>query len=182
MALPRYPVCSIGTLFSLISNHTPVLPLWLLSTPCFHTVRDQAPGSTSLPSFVSDAAAFHGLPLLRDCSFDPLHPSPSNGRVLATSRNTCGTMLLLMPRDCSQVPARPRKSSRDIVAAAFQGLWKITTHICHQASPLMTLFQHQQMWLFSWVHWGLAFGGPTQPLPGVIPAGELPLPCGLKNP
>ena len=38
---------------------------------------------------------------------------------------------------------RPRKSSRDGVAAAFQGLWKITTHIRHQASPLKTLFQHQ---------------------------------------
>ena len=31
------------------------------------------------------------------------------------------------------------------------------------------------MWLFSQVHWGLAFGGPTQPLPDVLPAGELPL-------
>ena len=49
-------------------------------------------------------------------------------------------------RDCGQVPARPRKSSRDSVATAFQGLWKITTHIWHQASPLTTLFQHQRMW------------------------------------
>ena len=32
---------------------------------------------------------------------------------------------------CSQVPAHPRKSSRDSVAAAFQGLQKITTHIWH---------------------------------------------------
>ena len=32
------------------------------------------------------------------------------------------------------------------------------------------------MWLFSQVHWGLAFGGATQPLPGVLPAGEPPLP------
>ena len=40
---------------------------------------------------------------------------------------------------------RPTKSSRHSVAAAFQGLWKITTHIWHQASPLMTLFQHQLM-------------------------------------
>ena len=38
---------------------------------------------------------------------------------------------------------RPRKSLRDGVAAAFQGLWKITTCIWHQASPLRTLFQHQ---------------------------------------
>ena len=51
------------------------------------------------------------------------------------------------------MPARPRKSSRDRVAAAFQGLWKITRHIWHQASPLMPLFQHQRMWLFSVVCW-----------------------------
>ena len=38
------------------------------------------------------------------------------------------------------------------------------------------------MWLFSWVHWGLAFGGPTQPLPGVFPAGELPLPMWPEEP
>ena len=91
-------------------------------------------------------------------------------------RKVCVTVLLLMPRDCGQVPAHPRKNLQDSVAAAFQGLWRITTHIWHQASPRMTLFQHQRMWLFSWAHWGLAFGGPTQPLPGVLPAGEPPLP------
>ena len=80
-----------------------------------------------------------------------------------------------MTRDCGWVPARPRKSLHNRVAAAFQGFWKITTHIWHQASPLMTLFQHQQMWFSSQVHWGLAFGGLTQPLPGVLPAGEPPL-------
>ena len=37
----------------------------------------------------------------------------------------------------------PRKSLRDGVAAAFQGLWKITTHIWHQSSSPTTLFQHQ---------------------------------------
>ena len=58
MAAPSYPVSSIGTLFSRISNHTPVLCLQLSSTPRFFTVRDQAPGSTSLPSFVSNAAVF----------------------------------------------------------------------------------------------------------------------------
>ena len=34
----------------------------------------------------------------------------------------------------------PRKSSCDRVAAVLQGLWKITTHIWHQALRLMTLF------------------------------------------
>ena len=36
---------------------------------------NQAAGSTSLLSFVSDAAAFPSPPLLRDCGFDPLRPS-----------------------------------------------------------------------------------------------------------
>ena len=108
--------------------------------------------------------------------------SPSNGCVPAAPRNVCRSVLLPMSRDCGQVPACPRKSSRDSVAAAFRGLWKTTTHIWHQASPTTTLFQHQRMWLFSWVHWGLAFGGPTQSLPGVLPAGELPLPTWPEEP
>ncbi|VFV31941.1 Hypothetical predicted protein [Lynx pardinus] len=47
-------VSSMETLFSLISNRAPVLCLQLLSTTRFFTVCDQAPGSTSLPSFVSN--------------------------------------------------------------------------------------------------------------------------------
>ena len=77
----------------------------------------------------------------------------SNGYVPATPRNVNGTVLLLMSRDCSWVPACPRKSLRDSVAAAFQGLWEIRKHMWHQASPLMTLFQHQQMWPFLGVGW-----------------------------
>ena len=76
----------------------------------------------------------------------------SNGQMSAAPRNACWT-LLLVTRDCSQVPAHPRKSSRDSVATAFQGLWKITTYIWHQTSPLRTLPQHQQMWLPSGVCW-----------------------------
>ena len=34
----------------------------------------------------------------------------------------------------------------------------------------------------SQVHWGLAFGGPAQPLPGVLPAGEPPLPVWPEDP
>ena len=75
MASPSYLVSSIRTLFSPISNRAPVLCLQLSSTPRFFTVRDQAPGSTSLPSFVSDAAVFP-IPLLpKDCGFDSIHPS-----------------------------------------------------------------------------------------------------------
>ena len=47
----------------------------------------------------------------------------------AAPKNARWALLLLVPQDCSQVPARPRKSSRDGVAAAFQGLWEITTHL-----------------------------------------------------
>ena len=75
MVSPSYPVSSIRTLFSLISSRSPVLCLWLQSTPRFYTVRDQAPGSTSLLSFVSDAAIFPDPLLLRDCGFDPFYPS-----------------------------------------------------------------------------------------------------------
>ena len=75
MVSPSYPVPSIGTLFYLISNHAPVLCLQLLSTPCFYTVCDQAPGCTSLLSFVSDVAVFCGPLLLRDCGFDLFCPS-----------------------------------------------------------------------------------------------------------
>ena len=71
---PSYPVSSIRTLFW-YSNHTPVLHLQLSSTPCFFTVRDQASGSTSLLSFVSDVTVFPGPLLLKDCSFDPFCPS-----------------------------------------------------------------------------------------------------------
>ena len=75
MVSPSYPVSSIRTLFSLISNHAPILCLQPPTNPHFHTVHDQAPGSTSLLSFGSDAAAFPSHPLLRDCGFDLLRPS-----------------------------------------------------------------------------------------------------------
>ena len=75
MASPSYQVSSIGTLFSLFSNHTPILCLQLSSTPCCFTVHDQAPGSTSLLSFFSDAAVFPGPLFLKDCGFDQFHPS-----------------------------------------------------------------------------------------------------------
>ena len=76
-----------------------------------------------------------------------------------TPRNVQETVLLLMPRDFGEMPVCPRKSLCDRVAAGFQGLWQITTHIWHHASPPVTLFQHQQMWLFSWVHWELCHWG-----------------------
>ena len=81
-----------------------------------------------------------------------------------------------------QLGACPRKSTRDSVAAAFQGLWKITTHIWHQASPLTSLFQHPQMWLFCRVCCDLWCGMVAQPLPNVLPAGNRLSPRGLRTP
>ena len=78
IASPSYPVSSILTLFSLISNRAPVLCLRLPSTLHFYTVHDQAPDSTSLPSFVSNVAVFLNSLLLRDCGFDPFCP-PTEG-------------------------------------------------------------------------------------------------------
>ena len=60
----------LPSLFSLIGNRALVLRLQLSSTP-----RDQAPGSTSLPSFVSDVAIFPSPLLLKGCGFDPFSPS-----------------------------------------------------------------------------------------------------------
>ena len=78
MVAPSYPVSSIGTLFSPISNCAPVLCLQLPSIPRFYTVLDQAvrlPGGISLLSFVSDVAVFPDPSLLRDYGFDPFGPS-----------------------------------------------------------------------------------------------------------
>ena len=98
-----------------------------------------------------------------------------NGRTSATPGNACWTLLLPVLRDCGQVPARPRKSSQDSVAAAFQGLWKITTHIWHQASPL---FHHQRMWPPSGVCWDQVASAVS---PNVLPAVEPLLPVWPEN-
>ena len=63
------------SLFFWISNRALFLRLQLPSTPRFSTVHDQAPGSTSLPSFVLDMAVFPSPVLPKDWGFDPLRPS-----------------------------------------------------------------------------------------------------------
>ena len=68
MAAASYPVCSPR-----LAIRTHFLSSDIVH--CFFTVRDQAPGNTSLLSFVSDAAVFPGPLLPKDCGFDPLHPS-----------------------------------------------------------------------------------------------------------
>ena len=131
MAPPSPPVCSPGSAVdrSSVFSSRP-LPAFPLS--------DQALGSTSLPSFVSDAAVYPGPLLPKDCSFDPFHPSVGGSYEQWPNEQWpnvgCTQERLLDPaaagaRDCSQVPAHPRKSSRDRVAAAFQGLREINTHL-----------------------------------------------------
>ena len=99
-----YPVSSVGTLFSPISNRAPVLCLQLSSTLQFFTVRDQAPGSISLLRFVSDVAVSPASKLLRDSGFDLFCPSVeglteqwSIGQILAAPRKVHETMLLPVP-------------------------------------------------------------------------------------
>ena len=61
MVSPNYPVSSIGTLFSPISNNAPVPCLQFLSPPHFYTVCDQAmrlPGGISHLNFISDVFVF----------------------------------------------------------------------------------------------------------------------------
>ena len=65
----------LPSLFSWINNHASIFLLQLSSTPCFFTLCDQVPGSTSLPNFVSDVAIFPSPLLLKDCGFDLFHPS-----------------------------------------------------------------------------------------------------------
>ena len=117
--------------------------------------------------------------LLRDCSYDPFYPS-TGGSHGAMGRcqphpGTFETALLPIPRNCGRLPAHPRKSSHDRLAAIFQGLWKITTHIWHQDSLIKTLFHHQRLWLFSRICWDLC-------LWGVFPEEEPLLPMWPKDP
>ena len=71
MVSPSYPVSSIGTLFSPVSNCSPVssfhpLPAFTLSV----AKPSGLPGCTSLLSFISDTAVFPNPSLLRDSGFD----------------------------------------------------------------------------------------------------------------
>ena len=134
-----------GVIRQRVSSINSVLPtsncprvLYLRASVCSLLLhrRDQAvrePADTSLLSFISDMTVFPDSSLLRNCGSDPFCPSAggshravagSNGRVPATPRHVWGTMLLWIPRACGWAPAHPRKSARDRVAAAFQGLWK----------------------------------------------------------
>ena len=68
MPSPRYPVSELCSLGSTSAHQSFVFGFW--SHPHFYPVRDQALGSTSLLSFISDVAVFPDPLFLRDCGFD----------------------------------------------------------------------------------------------------------------
>ena len=115
MASPSYPLSSIGTLFSLISNHAPSFVFGfhpLLASTLSVTKPKAAPPSRVLSQMqlFSLTAHFQGT-VAFNCSAPLQRVLPSNGQVPAAPRNACGTVPLLMPRHCGQVPACPRESS-----------------------------------------------------------------------
>ena len=180
MASPSYPISSIRTLFSPISTHTPILCLQLPSMPRFYTVRDQVPGSTSLPNFVSDVAVSPGPLFLRDCGFEPFCPSADS--LTEQWPNAGCTQERSQHRDAANAQrlwlgaSLPQKKFARWCSGSISGiLANHNTH--HQASPLTTLFQHQQL-LFSGVCWGQV---ASQPLPNVLPAVEPLLPMRPEN-
>ncbi|XP_053063145.1 uncharacterized protein LOC128312595 [Acinonyx jubatus] len=137
-------VSHLPGLFSRVSNHAPVLRLQPSATPRFLTVRDQAPGSTSLPSSVSDVAVFPGPLLLKDRGSDPFRPlregltqqwRRSNGRVSATLRNACWTLLLPVPETAAGCRPPQKKFAR-WCSRCFSGMME--THNMHLA-PGFTL-------------------------------------------
>ncbi|XP_044895868.1 uncharacterized protein LOC123380752 [Felis catus] len=177
----RGPSVQCQSLFSPISNRAPVLCLVLPSTPRLYAVRDQAPGSTSLLSFISDVAPLPDLLPLRDCGFDPFRPSAGGShRAMAGCWPHPGTFAgpccRRHPETVAGCQPAPEKAREIVEQQRLRDCGKSQHTSGTWLHPKGTLFQHRRMCLFSQVHWGLAFGGPSQPQPGVLPAGEPPLP------
>ena len=155
-------VTQLPRLSSRISNHAPDLCLQLCPLPAF-PLSVTRPQAVPLSRVLSQMRLFSLAPYFRrtvalTCSA-PLRegltdqwPNEQGPNVGHSQERLLGPAaagaLRLRPG-----ATRPRKSLRDGVAAAFQGLWKITTYIWHQASPSTTLPQHQRMWLPSGVCW-----------------------------
>ncbi|XP_044904567.1 uncharacterized protein LOC123382742 [Felis catus] len=139
-------------LFSQIGSRAPALRLQLSSTPRFFTHRDQVPGSSSLPSFVSDAAVFPGPLLLKDCGLDPLRPSAGGSHQqwpnVGCTQGRPWTLLLLVPETAPRCQPGPEKLRELVQQQRFRDDGK-SQHIWHLGPPPTTLFQHQRMWLFS---------------------------------
>ena len=104
--ITQLPSVYIGTLFSPVSNHAPVLCLRLLYTTCFYTACNQAPGSTSLLSFISDSVVFPEPLLLKDCGFDLFCPCVGvSHRAMAGCQPYPGTFAGLCCCRCSETAA-----------------------------------------------------------------------------
>ena len=142
MVSPRYPVCSPG---SAIAHPSSVFSPCPFPAPSLSVTRPQA---APLSHVLSQTWLFSPVPYVKRTA--ALTPSARlwegltkqcpneqcpNEPKMAAPRNAYWTLLLSVPEDCGQVPARPRKSSQESVAAAFLALWKITTPVWHQASP-----------------------------------------------
>ena len=132
MASPSHPVSSIRTLCScppaikhpsFVSSFHP-LPASTLSASK-PSACQAAPPSQVLSQM---GLCFQTSRFCVPCSFDLLRPSGGGSRQAMarcqpTPRKVCAPVLLQMPRDCGWVPAQPRKSLCNHVAAAFQGSW-----------------------------------------------------------
>ncbi|XP_042814626.1 keratin-associated protein 10-7-like isoform X2 [Panthera tigris] len=187
MASPSRPVCSISILFSPVSNCTSILCLRLPFTPCFYTVCDQAPGSTSLLSSVSDAAVFPDPSLLRDCGFDPSCSSAGGShRALAGCRPHPGSFT---GPGCCRCPETatgcqpPQKKFPRSCSSSVSGITE--NHNTHLA-PGFTLND-----LVPAPANVVVLPGPLGPLPVGDPHSLYPMssqrgnclsPCGPKNP
>ena len=140
MAPPSYPVCSPGSAVA----HSVFSSRPLPASPLSVTRPQAAPLSQAL----SQMRLFSPAPYLRRSVALTRSGLLQEGLTEQWSNEQWPNIgctqvrpldpLLLVPQDCGQVPAHPRKCLRDSVAVACQGLWKITAHIWHQASPLMT--------------------------------------------
>ena len=108
-------------LFSQISNCAPVLCLQLSFTSRFFTLHDQAPGSTSLLSFISDVAVFPGPLLLKDCGFDLFCPSAGGShRATAECRLHPGTLAGPCCCWCPETTAKCQPSPEKVRKIVYQ--------------------------------------------------------------
>ena len=191
MESPSYPVSRI-ILCALAhqQSSTPPLSLTSIHSPLLHCLwPSHQPARRHLPpefylkwDYVSKPLTSEGPAALTHS--DPLGEGLSNGWVLAHPQERSCDRAAADAQRLWPGASPPQKKFMQSCSSSVSGIMQITTHIWCQASPLLTsLFQHQQTWLFSRVHWDLClWEGAIQPLPNVLSAGELPLPMWPEDP
>ena len=183
MASPSYLLSSLKTLFSLISNRAPILCLQLPSPPRFHTVREQAPGSTSLLSFISDAAVFPDPLFLRDRGCDPFRP-PAEGlsEPWPGARGTQEHSWDPAAAEAQRLwpgASPPQKKVMRSCSSGFSGMMENhNTHLAPGFTPGDLVPAPANVVVLE----PLPEWGATQPLPHALPAGEEPLPVWPEDP